>query len=119
MVRAEKQRLLVPHFDRIIAWTLGGIAEASRAHGAIPILAFAPTPRDERSMRRFADEILGVGRAAGFLTLDLTSSFGGVSDMEELHLAPWDKHPNARGHALLADGLFDEMRRHAEALRLY
>ena len=58
-----------------------------------------------------------MARAAGFVTLSLDGVYEG-EDPRLIQLAPWDKHPNARAHRLLADRFYEELTRHADALNL-
>ncbi len=55
-------------------------------------------------------ELEALAREAGFSVLALGDVFG---DAEWLSLvvAPWDHHPNARGHAQIADTLFEALER--------
>ena len=46
---------------------------------------------------------------AGFLAVDLSDVFGAVGP-EELRVAPWDMHPNARGHRMIAEGIWNALR---------
>ena len=47
--------------------------------------------------------------AAGWTVLSLEGVYDG-HDPDDLRIAPWDHHPNARGHALIADRLYDALR---------
>ena len=55
--------------------------------------------------------------SAGTLLHDLLDVYGPPEGHAALMTAPWDAHPNAAGHALIADRLLAELRRHPETLR--
>jgi len=73
------------------------------ASGATPVFALIPTPM-ERQEGDVA-ELLRIAADAGFPhVLDLTGVYKGT-DERTLIVAPWDRHPNAQGHRLIAEGL--------------
>jgi len=49
-----------------------------------------------------------LARAAGFWVIDLTGCYAG-HDEQQLRVAEWDRHPNAQGHRLVADRLFEQL----------
>ena len=55
--------------------------------------------------------------AAGFLVFNLLDLWQN-RDKPALRIAEWDEHPNAAGHRLIADRLFELMRQHRSELRL-
>jgi hypothetical protein len=48
---------------------------------------------------------LGPAKEAGFLPIDLSDVYQG-KDTSSLQLADWDRHPNAAGHALIAERIY-------------
>jgi transcriptional regulator of nitric oxide reductase len=50
-----------------------------------------------------------IAREAGFLTIDLLDTYAAVSDFAPLWVAPWDRHPNALGHAMLGERLYEAL----------
>jgi hypothetical protein len=101
--------------DEIVAWSLRHVGEESRRRGAVPVLLAldnvgTPAPRKLPALRAAAD--------AGFLVLNLFDVYGDPDAYGALRIAEWDGHPNAEGNRLIADRLFDELRRHAPALHL-
>ena len=95
--------------DEIIAWTLGRIAEQSRAHGAKPVLLALDNVRPQPARRHPA---IAPARAAGFLVLDFLDVYGSGSGVTAFQVEPWDEHPNPRGHQIIAERLLQELRRH-------
>ena len=51
------------------------------------------------------------------MLLSIEDAYGG-RPTHELALAPWDDHPNAGAHRMLADALLEELVRHDEELGL-
>ena len=47
-------------------------------------------------------------REAGFETISLEGVFNHL-DVERIYLRPWDQHPNAIGHAHIADALTEAL----------
>lgn len=95
-------RRLTPHADEMIAWAYQSIADEVRRLGATPVWLWVPSPKsaegdasDEPAMRALAER-------AGFRIESLTGAYG-AADPATLVLGPWDGHPNAAGHRLLAD----------------
>ena len=52
------------------------------------------------------ERLIDFARGAGFITVDLSDIFRFFST-DELRVAPWDWHPNAKGHQLIADNVFE------------
>lgn len=99
----EMTRRLLPFRNDVVRWGLSEIVAACRRRGVQPVWVFVTTPEvptpaaDIRMLIEAASD-------AGFTMIDVSDAYGTVSD-EELRLAPWDAHPNARAHGLIADRL--------------
>ncbi len=90
-------RLLVRSFERFAATT--------RAHGAVPLVLGLNVVYDEVAEVPLRDAI----ERAGLPFIDLFGVY--PSDrLDELRVAPWDDHPNAEGHKIIADRLYAELR---------
>ena len=46
---------------------------------------------------------------AGLVAINLEGVYGPIRDRGNLKLAPWDWHPNAKGHELLARRIYKEL----------
>ncbi len=78
-----------------------------RAAGATPVFALIPTPMERQEGD--VPELLRIAEDAGFArVIDLTNVYQG-NDERTLIVAPWDRHPNAQGHRLIADALHDQL----------
>ena len=98
--------VLVQHHVETLDFIYSRFASAVREQGATPIYFYLPaldgTTPESAEQRRLADE-------AGFLVLDFDHVYGGRRP-EELQLTRGDYlHPNAAGHGMIADALYQEL----------
>lgn len=110
--RVVEQRLLAVEGE-LISWLYRELVAFSVRHGIRPGYVFLPmvpelTYGDTGSQ-------LARATAAGFHVIDLSDVYEG-SYRESLWIAEWDAHPNARGHALVADRLYRQLQGSARAL---
>ena len=91
--------------DDANGWALTRIVEVTRAHGVTPLILTldAVLPEVPPGIPN-QDEI----EAAQVPVLNLFDVFP-EAEKAELRVAPWDDHPNARGHQLVADRLYAEL----------
>jgi len=101
-----RQRL-DPLGDDLLQWSYDEFVRICRAHGIRPVWIFLPRVMERESEQEIA-ELEQMARSAGFEVLSLADTFVG-QDVEALHLAPWDFHPNREGHALLGERLYAEV----------
>ena len=88
------------------------MVEECRNRNIKPILVFMPQ-LEKSGFENEAPIIMRIAREAGFIVLDLSDVFQGY-EVEELRLAEWDAHPSAKGHALLANRLYEVLNENAE-----
>lgn len=101
--QATERLWRAPFKHDIMRWSLQQIAEACRRRGVQPVWVFVTTPE----VRIPPDEIQALkdaAAAAGFIVVDASDAYGSV-DHSELRVAPWDAHPNALGHRMIAERL--------------
>jgi hypothetical protein len=98
-------RRLTPRTDELFAWSYGRMVEEARKLGARPIWLWVPLPKSGADDAKEEATMRALAQAAGFTTLSLTGGYRDA-DPESLVVAPWDGHPNAKGHALLAAALY-------------
>lgn len=116
MKTRKAAQLLEPFRDDIMLWAYRQIVEECRRHDILPVLICLPTwPGINDSDR--AVPLIRAAEQAGFIVLNLTDVYDSAKG-EYLQLAPWDKHPNARGHQLIADGLYAALRQHQDQIPL-
>jgi hypothetical protein len=100
-------RQIQPHRDEIQRWVYQRIADVCRSQGAVPVWVFVPSlGGDNPTSFEF---LANLAIESGFEAIDLRGCFDGA-DVNSLSLATWDLHPGVRGHQLIADRLFAELR---------
>jgi hypothetical protein len=112
----EQQVVLQRHATEINAYALRRIARDARAVGARPLLLLLDQPEPEATWPDVGP-LLDEARRAGFLMLDLRDVYDG-HDLATLRVFEWDGHPNAAATRLIAERLFQELRRYGATLRL-
>ena len=117
ITKAEAERRLQPYRTEILSWTYRHIVEVSRAHGILPIWIFMPTLEDplrEAEITHLAE----LARESGFIVIDLSHAYDN-QDLDSLVVAYWDKHPNAKGHMLIAEDLYRKFQERVEEIPLF
>ncbi len=105
---------LEPYQKDILTWAYKQLAAQIRLHGATPVWVFLPQVREGTWQEETADSIQ-IAAQAGFIILDLSEIYKN-QDITKIRLAEWDDHPNALGHRLIADRLFDAILPQREAI---
>jgi hypothetical protein len=113
---SEQHVMLQRHAAEINAYALRRIARDAHAAGATPVLLMLDQPEPEAAWPDVGP-LVDEARRAGFLMLDLRDVYDG-HDLATLRVFEWDGHPNSAATRLIADRLFDELRRHGAALHL-
>jgi hypothetical protein len=114
--KVEIERRLQPLGAELLSWTYRRIVETSREHGILPVWIFVPTlesPLQEETVQQLAR----LAEASGFVVLDLSDAYD-QQDLESLVVAYWDRHPNAEGHRLLADRLYQALQARPDEIPL-
>ena len=115
--KAGIERRLKPFGTELVSWTYRRIVETSRANGILPIWIFMPTLEDPLSEDEVA-HLAHLAEEAGFLVLNLSDAYKN-QDLESLVVAYWDKHPNAKGHSLIAEDLYRKLLEREEEIPLF
>jgi hypothetical protein len=99
--------------EELLAWLYPRLAEICRQHGILPVYIYTPVlqkmendPEQEARFMRFAKE-------AGFVVIDISDTYEKY-DTDSLRVAEWDWHPNAKGHQLLADRLYQALQENGQ-----
>jgi hypothetical protein len=77
----------------------------------VPVLAvYVPTLTESNGVKTEArDELAKLADEAGIPFLALDNPFEDLENIKDLYIAPWDTHPNGRGHRMLAESFFKLM----------
>ncbi|HEU4364910.1 MAG TPA: SGNH/GDSL hydrolase family protein [Candidatus Krumholzibacteria bacterium] len=112
---AESVQKLKPRSEELLRWLYDEIVRRCNERGIVPMAGYIPhmmsidaEPAKVAAVRRQME----IAREAGMVVIDMTDAYDGT-DYRSLWIAPWDSHPNAEGHGLLADKLYDELKRAA------
>jgi hypothetical protein len=106
MSETEMLRRLAPFQSNLLGATYAHIVAAAKDRGAVPIWTQIPLPAEtrERSRQTWEQEVR-LAEQAGFAILSLDGAYEG-QDFDSLRLAAWDHHPNAAGHARIAEQFY-------------
>ncbi|MCB0401867.1 MAG: hypothetical protein KDD41_07275 [Flavobacteriales bacterium] len=115
--RIENKNRLQPFIKPVIKWGYQSIVRECKKQNIIPVWVYVPVITDMQEPDNELSEIRSMAEEAGFMTLSLDGIYEG-HDLNQIIVAPWDYHPNEKGHQLLAGKLFKELTSHAEELNL-
>jgi hypothetical protein len=108
MAKTEAERRLTPYGAEILELTYRHIVAFTRARGILPVWIFMPTLENQLSEEEVV-HLKDVAARSGFIVLDLSDAYNN-QDPESLVVAYWDKHPNDKGHMLIAEDLYRKLR---------
>lgn len=115
--KAEAERRLKPYGPEILSWTYRRVVEVSRAQGILPVWIFMPTLEDPLHDEEII-YLTGLAQESGFIVLDLSDAYDN-QDPDSLVVAYWDKHPNAKGHMLIAESLYQKLLERNDEIPLF
>ena len=115
--KVETERLLQPVGTDLLSWTYRRIVEVSRAHGILPVWIFMPTLENPLRQDEI-DHLKRVAEESGFIVVDLSDAYD-HQDLDSLVVAYWDKHPNAKGHSLIAEDLYLKLQEKEDEIPLF
>jgi hypothetical protein len=100
------KRRLMPFQNDILSWGYQRVVDICRSRGIRPVWLFVPMPY-ERLQERNISEYTTAAQAAGFEIINLMHAYNAKEPY--VITLPWDAHPNALGHKLLADHLYEKL----------
>ncbi|MDA1314937.1 MAG: hypothetical protein O2968_16525 [Acidobacteria bacterium] len=104
------RRRLERYGKEMTHWSWGQVQEQCRERGIRTYMILIPGLLTEPVTRGFRQDVAAKSADYGFTSVDVADTFEDVPSHESLAIAPWDGHPNAKGHRMLADKLFGELR---------
>ncbi|HJQ14245.1 MAG TPA: hypothetical protein VJ830_05795 [Anaerolineales bacterium] len=117
VTKAQAERLLQPVRTKLLLWTYRHMVQVSRAHDVLPVWIFMPTLEDPLHEEEIT-HLTGLAKEAGFTILDLSDAYDN-QDPDSLVVAYWDKHPNAKGHMLIAEDLYRKLQENRGEIPLF
>jgi D-alanyl-lipoteichoic acid acyltransferase DltB (MBOAT superfamily) len=101
---------LLSHRDTLLRLAFEKLARACHERGVPVFLLMIPDFGEPLGGRRAAPGVIALGLEQGFRVIDLRGMLRHMPKENALKLAPWDNHPNARGHRLIADRIYRGLR---------
>jgi hypothetical protein len=117
MTKSEAERRLNPYAPEILSFTYQRIVKTSQSHGILPVWIFMPTLEDPLHEEEII-HLTGLAKESGFIILDLSHAYDN-EDPDSLVVAYWDKHPNAKGHMLIAEEFYRELQKKQKEIPLF
>ena len=111
-----KRKLRSNTLAEIRRWAYRRIADACRKNGVIPAFVYIPRLESDEYPPGF-DEMAADAAAAGMVVMDLRGVYNGVP-RSELMFHRRDVHPNARGHRMIAERLYQALHQRSAELGL-
>jgi D-alanyl-lipoteichoic acid acyltransferase DltB (MBOAT superfamily) len=108
---AAAERRLGKRSGDLVSWAYKRMAQQARDLGALPVWVYVPGIKESAKSDVRYEQFRGYAADAGFETLDLRGVYGSAN-AASLAIAPWDYHPNADGHRLVAERLHQAITSH-------
>ena len=105
----ELRGRIKPLVPDILQWSLEHIGRLARARGARAIALVLPRPDPEPGDAQIERDLAAWASQAGFSVIRLDGVFSGYP-LDSIRIPPPDGHPNARGHRVIADRLYEALR---------
>ena len=97
----------------LLRWTYGEFVAECRLNDISPFAVFIPRPERRPERAEYFARQREFAAGAGLTVLDeMLNAYDTVEDLESLWIAPWDRHPNAEGHQLLAAAIYERLLPH-------
>ena len=110
MTADEIERRLRPYGDELIEWGYREFARFAEQHDIAAVVFVLPRTGDTEShYAREWEHLSKIINDAGLFAINLEGVYGPINNRGDLKLAPWDWHPNARGHELLGRRIYQEL----------
>ena len=104
---AVAEKRLQPYGQDVLAWGYRHIVEDCRKRGVRPVWIYLSLPGMDAPKDSIATQTR-LAMEAGFVTIDL-SDWPAHEDATSLQTAEWDRHPNVKGHRLIAEKLYEAL----------
>ena len=109
MTQVEAEQRLKPFGQEILSWTYKRLVDVSMERGITPVWIILPNLEAPLSESEVA-KLIRLAKEANFIVLDLSGIYQD-QEIGKLIVAEWDKHPNAQGHELIANRLYEAFRK--------
>ncbi|WP_339609054.1 hypothetical protein [uncultured Planktosalinus sp.] len=97
---------LVPYADELLVDLYQYLYDFCLQNNIKPIWIYWPTTDEHPTVKTYPEDISVIVEEIGFTVIGLTDVYNDYNPYD-LFVAPKDKHPNALGHSLIAEELFE------------
>jgi hypothetical protein len=98
---------LRPYREKLLLWVYQRMVDDCRRRGIVPIGTIIPIPTEATEETKLeSQKQVALEREAGFNVIDLLDVYDSLPTYDIIWVAIWDRHPNAKGHRMLADRLY-------------
>jgi D-alanyl-lipoteichoic acid acyltransferase DltB (MBOAT superfamily) len=101
------EQRLRPFGEAMLRWAYRDMVQTCRAHGITPVYVLLPMTYQHLTSKNVSEDMM-IAREEGFVPISLAGVYGEYRT-KDLEIAPWDDHPNALGHRLIAEALIREL----------
>jgi lysophospholipase L1-like esterase len=101
---------LAPFRNSVVRESLREIKAAAEKHQAQFLVVILPSVEDANLVRDRFNGVPGLLASLHITYVDLSDTFDGILNRDELRFSSTDAHPNARGHAMIANNLYVKLR---------
>ncbi|MDP6761660.1 MAG: GDSL-type esterase/lipase family protein [Planctomycetota bacterium] len=98
--------------ERALGWIYARAAAVCAENGVATVATFIPRPETGVARPEHLAAQLELARAGGYTVVDTAHAYASEENLPSLWIAPWDHHPIARGHRMLADAVYDALLPH-------
>ena len=110
----EIQSRLEPFKTEVNEWWITEAVTAAKSQGIPVAILVVPQPATVHPLRKRVKALHSLLGALDVPIISLYHAYDSVRDQSTLWLEPWDRHPNAKGHALLADAVIQAAEQRAD-----
>ncbi|HEX4935407.1 MAG TPA: hypothetical protein VFV33_19635, partial [Gemmatimonadaceae bacterium] len=114
LTEAEATTRLQPYHAEMMEWTYRQVLERCRARGIHPVWIYLPATRIPRAEEPRARAVALAQRAGFASVVDTLATVYDNHRLEDIVVAAYDFHPNAKMHGIIADWLYEQLRTHPE-----
>jgi D-alanyl-lipoteichoic acid acyltransferase DltB (MBOAT superfamily) len=98
---------LKPRREEFLLWAYRRMTDECKRKGVALFGTILPIPTESTADTKLGEQRqLALEREAGFTVIDMLDVYDSLPALDSIWVATWDRHPNAKGHRLLADRLY-------------
>lgn len=98
---------LKPRREEFLLWAYRRMAEDCKRRNVRLFGTIIPVPTESTPESKLdRQKQVSLEREAGFTVIDMLDVYDSLPALDSIWVATWDRHPNAKGHRLLADRLY-------------